>query len=80
MTGKDLNNWIMYHEIHQLARLGFKKAKIARYLVLDVRTVAKYLAMSEEDYERFLTGSGRRDKKLSAYESISPGNRRLPGW
>ena len=70
MTGKDINNWIMYHEIYQLARLGFKKAKIARYLVLDSRTVGKYLAMSEADYERFLTGPGRRDKKLSEYEEF----------
>src|SRR5680860_1329526 len=23
MTKKDLNNWIMYHEIHKLERLGF---------------------------------------------------------
>lgn len=68
MTGKDINNWIMYHEIHQLARLGFKKARIARYLVIDARTVGKYLAMSEQDYERFLTGGSRRGKKLSEYE------------
>lgn len=70
MTGKDLNNWIMYHEIHQLARLGFKKAKIARYLVIDVRTVAKYLAMSEEDYQRFLACGSQRNKKLNAYEGF----------
>lgn len=70
MTGKDLNNWIMYHEIHQLARLGFKKAKIARHLVIDVRTVAKYLAMDEDDYDRFLTGGSQRGKKLSAYEGF----------
>lgn len=70
MTSKDLNNWIMYHEIHQLARLGFKKAKIARYLVVDVRTVGKYLAMAEEDYERFLTGGTQRSRKLSEYEGF----------
>lgn len=70
MTGKDLNNWIMYHEIHQLARLGFSKAKIARYLVLDARTVGKYLSMSEDDYERFLSGQSQRTKKLSGYEGF----------
>lgn len=70
MTGKDINNWIMYHEIHQLARLGFKKAKIARYLVVDARTVGKYLAMSEQDYQRFLTSGTRRNKKLSEYEGF----------
>lgn len=70
MTGKDINNWIMYHEIHQLARLGFKKAKIARHLVVDPRTVGKYLAMSEEDYQRFLTSGSQRNKKLSEYEGF----------
>jgi len=54
MTDTHLNNWLMYHEIHQLARLGFSKAKIARHLVLDARTVSKYLNMTEDDYERFL--------------------------
>ncbi|TVQ11448.1 MAG: IS21 family transposase [Balneolaceae bacterium] len=70
MTGKDLNNWIMYHEIHQLSRLGFKKAKIAHFLVLDVRTVGKYLAMSEDDYEQLLSRSRQRNKKLSPYEGF----------
>jgi len=70
MTDKDLNNWIMYHEIHQLSRLGFKKAKIAHTMVLDVRTVAKYLAMSEEEYEHFLTQGQQRYKILSPYEEF----------
>lgn len=70
MTGKDLNNWIMYHEIHQLARLGFKKARIARHLVIDVRTVGKYLSMSEADYEQFLLEGRQRTKKLSRYEEF----------
>lgn len=70
MTGNDLNNWIMYHEMHQLSRLGFKKTKIARYLVVDVRTVAKYLAMSEDDYEQFLSKGRQRNRKLSPYEGF----------
>lgn len=70
MTTKDLNNWIMYHEIHQLARLGFSKAKIARYLVADPRTVSKYLTMSEDDYERHLSAGRQRNKKLSGYEDF----------
>lgn len=68
MTKKDLNNWIMYHEIQKLERLGFKKSKIARYLGLDVRTVSKYLDMTEEGYENYLLQSQQRNKVLSPYE------------
>lgn len=41
MTTRDLNHWIMYHEIHKLKRLGFSNRKIAQYLVMDARTVKK---------------------------------------
>ncbi len=70
MTRKDLNNWIMYHEIHKLKRLGFRAAKIARYLVLDKRTARKYLQMTEQDYERYLLLFGERNKVLSPYETF----------
>lgn len=70
MTKKDLNNWIMYHEIHKLKRLGFSTAKIARYLVLDARTASKYLQMSEADYELYLLSCGERNKTLSPYETF----------
>jgi transposase len=53
MTKKDLNKWIMYHEIHKLNRLSFSNARIARYLVMDCRTVRKYLSMTEEEYEQY---------------------------
>ena len=68
MTKKDLNNWIMYHEIKKLKRCGFSASKIARYLVLDRRTASKYLQMSEQDYELHLLSCGERNKALSAYE------------
>ena len=70
MTLKDLNNWILYHEIHHLERLGFNKSKIARYLVMDVRTVHKYLQMTEEDYEKYLLAVEQRDKVLAPYEAF----------
>jgi len=70
MNKKDINNWIMYHKIHELARMGFNKSKIAKYLVLDVRTVNKYLDMGEERYEQFLLRKSERNKKLSPYESF----------
>ena len=68
MKKKDFKNWIMYHEIHKLARLGFSSRKIARYLVLDIRTVNKHLQMSEDDYEQSLLKTQNRPKILSLYE------------
>jgi hypothetical protein len=68
MTIKDLNHWIMYHEINKLSRLRFSVAKIAHHLVLDARTVAKYLSMSEQEYEAYRIDSGNRSKILSDYE------------
>lgn len=70
MTNKDLNNWIMYHEIHRLSRLGFKVARIARYLGLDRRTVDKRLSMDEQEYEQSLLNNEVRFKKLALYEDF----------
>lgn len=68
MTKKDINNWIMYYEIHKLSNLGLKKAKIARYLGIDVRTVGKYLALTESAYEQCLLEKRYRNKILSPYQ------------
>lgn len=70
MTQKDLNNWIMYHQIHKMKILGFSAAKIARYLVLDARTVNKYLSMSEQEYEQSLVRSCQRNKTLDPFETF----------
>ena len=70
MNKKDLNNWIMYHEIHKLKRLGFSKAKIARFLVIDTRKVTLYLNMTEQEYEQYLVYSSERKKILDTYESF----------
>ena len=59
---------IMYFEVHKLRREGLKTAQISRHLVLDYRTVKKYLAMSEQDYEDFLEVQSARHKILAAYE------------
>jgi hypothetical protein len=56
MNEKDINNWIMYHEIHKLSRMGFSSPKIARYVVMDSRTVRKYLNMTEQEGVRGLPG------------------------
>lgn len=70
MTKKDLNNWIMYHEIQKLKRLGFSNSKIAQYLVMDARTVGKYASMNESEYEQFLIISSQRTKSLETYETF----------
>lgn len=70
MTNKHLNNWIMYHEIHKLSRLGFSNTKIAHYLVLDHRTVKKLLAYTEQEYELHLLSAGQRNKILAPYEDF----------
>lgn len=70
MTQKDINNWIMYHEIHQLSRLGFTASRIARHLVLDGRTVRKLLAFSETEYERYLLKGSQRVKLLTPYQDF----------
>ncbi len=70
MTNKHLSNWIMYHEIQKLERFGFKKSKIAHYLGLDVRTVSKYLNMTEDGYENHLLQNQQRSKILSPYENF----------
>ena len=69
MTEKDLNNWIMYHEIHKINRLGFSASRIARFLSMDPRTVRKYLQMTESQYEEHLLRSDRK-KILSPYEGF----------
>lgn len=68
MNKKDLNNWIMYHEIQRLSRFGFSNAKIAGYLVMDPRTVSKYLSMSEQEFFEYLNKQYSRSKALDAYE------------
>ena len=65
-----MNLLIMFHEIHKLKREGFSDAWISRHLVLNRRTVTKYLNMSEEEYLSF-KGSGRpRNKLLTQYEDF----------
>ncbi len=63
-----MHNVIMYHEIKRLKRVGFKAARIAKYLVMDRRTVKKYLSMSEEEYLEFKDKQLARSKKLDSYE------------
>jgi len=59
---------IMYHEIHRLNREGIRPNQIAKYLVLDTRTVKKVLAQSEQEYLDYQESLSSRDKVLDPYE------------
>ncbi len=61
---------IMFHEIHRLKREGFSDAWIAGHLVLNRRTIKKYLHMSEEEYLSFKDSGQPRKKLLSPYEEF----------
>ena len=60
----------MYFEVHKLKREGLKIAQISRCLVMDYRTVKKYLEMSEDDYQDFLELQSTRHKILVSYEDF----------
>jgi len=62
------NKLIMYHEIHQRSRSGWKPSQTASFLGVDRRTVKKYLAMSEQEYNDFLNRQEERKRKLDEYE------------
>jgi transposase len=70
MDKKTIGNWIMYHEIQRLKRQGLSLAAIGKALVMDPRTVKRYLEMSEAEYASFMEGKEIRDKLLTRYESF----------
>ena len=66
-----LAKFMMYYEIHRLHDIeGRSVSWISQHLVLNRRTVKKYLSMSEQDYEQFLIKQTCRSKKLDAYEDF----------
>jgi transposase len=71
MTKQDLNDWMMYHEIHKMKRVGFSIRKISQDLVMNFRTVKKYLDMSEDVFFQHLENKGHRYKKLIPYEEFT---------
>ena len=73
MNNKIEHRWIMYYEIQKQQWNGMTPSQIAEYLVLDTRTVKKYLAMSEKQYEASLESQSRRTKKLASYEDFVKG-------
>eukprot|EP01034_Spumella_vulgaris_P015126 gene15126-19321_t len=59
-----------YFEIHRMHREGLSVRHISSYLVLNRRTVIKYLNMSEQEYESFLIQQADRKKILLPYEDF----------
>jgi len=47
MDQKTIGDWIMYYEVQRLQKEGLSYRTIAQTLVMNRRTVIKYLAMSE---------------------------------
>lgn len=64
------NQLIMYHEIHQQKRTGKQPSQIASFLGMDTRSVKKYLAMSEQEFEAYQEKLEQRTKKLKDYEDF----------
>lgn len=62
--------FIVYYETHKLDREGYSVSKISELLGINRRTVSKYLAMSEQDYEDFLIKQSERKKQLLPYETF----------
>ena len=70
MDKKTIGDWIMYYEVQRLQRDGLSYPAIARTLAINRRTVVKYSAMSEAEYEAFLERKDCRTKLLSSFESF----------
>ena len=65
-----LNKFMVYFEIHRLYREGFSIRQISEELVLNRRTVSKYLSMFELEFEQMMIDQSERNKVLSPYESF----------
>jgi hypothetical protein len=59
-----------YFEINRLHPEGYSISKISEFLVLNRRTVSKYLSMGEAEYEGFLIQQTDREKKLFPFEGF----------
>ena len=63
-----VNQIMTYHEIHKLYRQGHSISYISNYLGMNWRTVKKYLAMDDKEFDNFLNRPPNRKKTLSTYE------------
>jgi len=74
---KFISNWIVYHELHKQQRDGKTPPQIASYVVMDTRTVKKYLSMSEQEYLDYQQKLSNRTQKLAPYEAFVKGRLEL---
>jgi len=74
---KFISNWIVYHELHKQERDGKTPSQIASYVVMDTRTVKKYLVMSEQEYLDYQQKLSHRKQKLAPYEDFVKGRLEL---
>jgi len=58
----------MYTEINQLIKMGLNKSQIARKMNISRPTLDKYLAMSPDEFNRYLFGLKERSKKPEPFE------------
>ncbi|HUH47946.1 MAG TPA: IS21 family transposase, partial [Arenibacter sp.] len=65
-----LNKFMTYYEIRRMSLEGHSVSQISNHLVLNWRTVKKYLSMNEQDYEEFLIKGSRKKKLLAPYEDF----------
>lgn len=65
-----LNKFMTYYEIHRMSIDGHSVSQISKHLGLNWRTVKKYLAMSEQEYETFLIKGSEKKKLLFPYEEF----------
>src|SRR5690606_24206129 len=65
-----LNKFMVYFEIHRLHREGFTIRQISKELVINRRTVSRYLSMSEQQCEQMMASRCERNKILAPYEDF----------
>ena len=65
-----LAKFMMYYEIQKRHRDNQSVSQISEFLGLNRRTVSRYLAMSEREYEEFLIRRSDRKKELIPYEAF----------
>lgn len=64
-TRKERN--FMWYKVKELGHQNLSKSRISRELGLDRATVRKYLGMSEDDFQRLISGGRHLPKKLNDY-------------
>lgn len=63
-----LNKFMVYFEIHRLHRDGLSIRQISKELVINRRTVSRYLSMSELEFEQMAIDQSDRVKALTPFE------------